>query len=67
MLVQAAEHLESGAMNTGYDLVLVDEFQDASQTRARLTKALIGKPGATCLPWATTRKPSTGSPAPTCQ
>jgi DNA helicase-4 len=45
MLVRAAEHLESGAIDMGYDLVLVDEFQDASQARARLTKALVDKPG----------------------
>ena len=36
MLVQAAEHLEAGTIDMGYDLVLVDEFQDASQARARL-------------------------------
>jgi DNA helicase-4 len=45
MLVRAAEHLESGVIDMGYELVLVDEFQDASQARARLTKALIDKPG----------------------
>ncbi|GAB2858205.1 UvrD-helicase domain-containing protein [Nocardioides pacificus] len=45
MLVQAAEHLEAGVVNLGYELVLVDEFQDASQARARLTKALVDKPG----------------------
>lgn len=45
MLVQAAEHLESNAIDMGFDLVLVDEFQDASQARARLTKALVDRPG----------------------
>lgn len=44
MLVLAAEHLEAGKTDMGYDLVLVDEFQDASQARARLTKALIDQP-----------------------
>jgi DNA helicase-4 len=44
MLVLAAEHLEAGHVDMGYDLVLVDEFQDASQARARLTKALVEKP-----------------------
>lgn len=44
MLVRAAEHLEAGDVDMGYDLVLVDEFQDASRARARLTKALIDKP-----------------------
>ncbi len=45
MLVRAAEYLESGATDPGYDLVLVDEFQDASQARARLTKALVDQRG----------------------
>lgn len=44
MLVEAAKHLESGAVDMGYGLVLVDEFQDASQARARLAKALVDKP-----------------------
>lgn len=44
MLVRAAEHLESGGVDMGYDLVLVDEFQDASQARARLARALVAKP-----------------------
>ncbi|MDQ3611413.1 MAG: UvrD-helicase domain-containing protein [Actinomycetota bacterium] len=34
MLVQAAEHLEAGRVQTGWELVLVDEFQDASRARA---------------------------------
>jgi DNA helicase-4 len=44
MLVQAAEHLESGRVDMGYELVLVDEFQDASRARARMAKALVEKP-----------------------
>lgn len=44
MLVRAAEHLESDAIDMGFDLVLVDEFQDASQARARLARALVAKP-----------------------
>ena len=36
MLVQAAGHLEAGRTDMGYDLVMVDEFQDASRARARL-------------------------------
>lgn len=44
MIVTAAGHLESGKVDMGYDLVLVDEFQDASQARARLVKALVDKP-----------------------
>jgi DNA helicase-4 len=41
MLVTAADHIESGLAPRRYDLVLVDEFQDASQARARLTRALV--------------------------
>ncbi|BDO40643.1 DNA helicase [Cellulomonas sp. NTE-D12] len=44
MLVQAADHLEARRVDMGYDLVLVDEFQDASRARARLTRALVDKP-----------------------
>ena len=43
-LVQAADLLESGTTDMGYDLVLVDEFQDASRARARLARALVKKP-----------------------
>ena len=44
MLVQAADHLESGRVDFGYELVLVDEFQDASRARARLVRGLLAKP-----------------------
>lgn len=44
MLVEAAEHLEAGHVDMGFDLVLVDEFQDASRARARLARALVDKP-----------------------
>ncbi|MBM9458770.1 UvrD-helicase domain-containing protein [Nocardioides sp. zg-536] len=44
MLVRAAGHLEAGDVDMGFDLVLVDEFQDASQARARLARALVAKP-----------------------
>ncbi|MBL8926390.1 MAG: UvrD-helicase domain-containing protein, partial [Pseudonocardia sp.] len=44
MLVEAAKHLEVGHVDMGYDLVLVDEFQDASRARARLAKALVDRP-----------------------
>lgn len=43
MLVRAAQHVEAGT-DMGYDMVLVDEFQDASPARARLVRALVGKP-----------------------
>ena len=45
MLIAAAEHLERGHVDAGYDMVMVDEFQDASQSRARLVKALLDGPG----------------------
>lgn len=41
MLIQAAEHLERDPSLATYDLVLVDEFQDSSRARARLTRALV--------------------------
>lgn len=44
MLNQAAEHLEAGRYEAPYDLVLADEFQDASRARARLCRALVQKP-----------------------
>jgi len=45
MLNQAAEHLESGRYEAPYELVMADEFQDASRARARLCRALVQKPG----------------------
>jgi DNA helicase-4 len=45
MLVQAADYLESGRVDFGYELILVDEFQDASRARARLVRGLLAKPG----------------------
>ena len=45
MLNQAAEHLEAGRWQSPYDLVMVDEFQDASYVRARMALALVKKPG----------------------
>jgi DNA helicase-4 len=45
MLVQAADHLEAGRVDCCYDLVMVDEFQDASRARARLVRGLMNKPG----------------------
>lgn len=44
MLVQAAGHLEAGDVDMPYDLVMVDEFQDASRARARLVRGLVSKP-----------------------
>ncbi len=45
MLVQAAAHLEAGEVSCPYDLILVDEFQDMSQARARVVRALVNRPG----------------------
>lgn len=45
MLVTAADHIESGRVDLGHRLVLVDEFQDASQARARLVRALTAPRG----------------------
>jgi DNA helicase IV len=45
MLLLAANHLASGDLQTDYDLVLVDEFQDASRARAQLVQELVRKPG----------------------
>jgi DNA helicase-4 len=45
MLNLAAEHVESGRWVPPFELVMVDEFQDASWARARLTQALVRQPG----------------------
>lgn len=45
MLNMAAQHLESGRYEAPYELVMADEFQDASRARARLCRALVQKPG----------------------
>jgi DNA helicase-4 len=45
MLNLSAEHLEAGDWESPYELVMVDEFQDASHARARLARALVDKPG----------------------
>ncbi|MGV7196895.1 UvrD-helicase domain-containing protein [Xanthomonas axonopodis] len=45
MLNMAASLLEQGRFQSPYDLVMADEFQDASRARARLCRALISQPG----------------------
>ncbi len=45
MLNMATDCLERGQWQSPYELVMVDEFQDASQARARLVAALVSKPG----------------------
>jgi len=41
MLLQAAELVERNPALARFDLVMVDEFQDTSRARARLTRALL--------------------------
>lgn len=45
MLNQSADHLEAGDWQSPFELVMVDEFQDASNARARLVRALVAQPG----------------------
>ncbi len=45
MLVQAAAHLENEDVACEYDLIMVDEFQDASRARGRLVRGLVQAPG----------------------
>lgn len=45
MLNLAAGHLESSRVASPYDLVMADEFQDASRARARLCRALVQDKG----------------------
>lgn len=45
MLTLSAKHLEDGDWESPYELVMVDEFQDASFARARLARALVATPG----------------------
>lgn len=49
MLLQAAGLLETDPSLAAFDLVLVDEFQDTSQSRARLVRALTRRPGSALL------------------
>ncbi len=43
MLNHAADHIEAGRWDSGYELVMVDEMQDASHARARLVRALVNQ------------------------
>jgi len=45
MLNQAVDHIEHGRWQSPYELVMVDEFQDVSQARARLIAGLMKQPG----------------------
>ncbi len=44
MLNIATDCIEDGRWRSPYDLVMVDEFQDASQARARLVAGLVNSP-----------------------
>jgi DNA helicase-4 len=44
MLIQAADHVESGKYKSPYTIILADEFQDSSRARIRLLKALAKNP-----------------------
>jgi len=44
MLGQAADCVEKGSWKSPYELVMVDEFQDVSQARARLVASLLKEP-----------------------
>lgn len=44
MLTQAANHVESGAYKSPYAIIMADEYQDCSQARVRLLKALANNP-----------------------
>jgi DNA helicase-4 len=46
MLGMASDCIEDGRWESPYELVMVDEFQDASQARARLVEGLVRRPGA---------------------
>ena len=48
MLNLAGDCVEDGRWTSPYELVMVDEFQDASQARARLVAGLVKRPGK-CL------------------
>lgn len=45
MLNQATDLIESGRYRSAFDLVMVDEMQDASHARAGLARALVSGPG----------------------
>jgi len=52
MLLQAIEHIEGGNYQSPFKMVLTDEFQDVSQSKLRLLKALkknAGKTSSICV------------------
>ena len=65
MLNMAAGLLEQGHYESPYDLVMADEFQDASRARARSAVRWSANRAAICLRWEMTGSRSTASLAPT--
>jgi DNA helicase-4 len=65
MLNMAAGLLEQGHYESPYELVMADEFQDASRARAGSAERWSANRAATCLRWAMTGSRSIASPAPT--
>ncbi|ANF33319.1 hypothetical protein A0130_06205 [Leifsonia xyli] len=45
MLNMAIDHLQAGDWISPFELVMVDEFQDASLARVRMANALVNRPG----------------------
>ena len=45
MLVHAADHVELGEWRSPYELVMADEFQDASRAQGRLLRGLVARAG----------------------
>ena len=46
MLVGGARQIERGAWRSPYELIMVDEFQDVSESRVRMVLALLQRPGS---------------------
>ena len=51
MLLMAIEHIESGRFKSPYMMILADEFQDVSQAKLRLLKALKQNAGFSANVW----------------
>ena len=49
MIIKAAKAVENGSFESPYRLIMVDEFQDLSEGRARLVKALLAQHGDSVL------------------
>ncbi|MEO7127426.1 MAG: UvrD-helicase domain-containing protein [Rhodoferax sp.] len=59
MLNLAGDCVEDGRWTKSYELVLVDEFQNASQARVQLVAGLVKAQGNACLRLAMIGKAST--------